>query len=241
MPGDIPKISFIPKNPLAREASFMERRRPRSIMGLLAIFASVASIGAYVLFYSFGVSIGKEIEQKTVDINNLHGKFKDSPQVAEAKAFRSRAELAKELLDQHIVVSPIFKFLSDNTLASVQYNSFMFKSGSGSWVLELLGEAPSYTSLAYQQDVLRGKKNDIADFSIKNVSLEPFGSVKFTLSIVFAPGYLSYTKDRSIVAGEDMSQSAPDAPLSTTMPPLLQALTPATTTKATSTRTGPSF
>lgn len=197
MEGTNPKVSFIPKGSLVREESFLERPRPRSVMGFLAFFAFIISVGSYAGLYFYRGTLEEKIVTKNAEIIKTQTKFKDAPQVLKAQVFRSRALLAKELLDTHTLVSPVLSFLSDNTLTSVLYNDFAFNQGVDGPTVELSGEAPSYASLAYQGDVLRKKTKELSDVSIHGVGLTKFGTVSFALTLNFAPDYLSYTKNHN--------------------------------------------
>lgn len=198
MDGTNPKVSFIPKSSLVREVSFLDRPRPRSVMGSLAIFAFIATAGSYGGLYLYNDSLGKKIVAKTNEIKSTQKEFSDAPQVEKAKVFLSRVALARELLDTHILVSPVISFLSNNTVGSVVYDKFSFMHGANGETLELFGEAPSYASLAYQGDVLRGKTKELSNMSIHEVGLTKFGTVTFALTMTFNPGYLSYTRNLKI-------------------------------------------
>lgn len=211
MDGSNSKISFIPKGPLTREESFLERKRPRSAIGFLAAFVFLASVGSYVGLYFYDASLVKKITDKNKDIQDVKNRFSKSPEVVQAKVFRARADLAKELLAQHIAVSTIFTFLSENTLESVVYEKFSFVRGADGLHLVLVGEAPTYASLAYQADRLREKTKELAGFSLENVALTPFGNVTFTLKMTFVPSYLSYKSEADLGAS-----SPPLAPETTT-------------------------
>lgn len=225
MDSNLPKVSFIPKSPLAHKESFMERRRPRSITGFLAIFIFVVSVGAYVGLYFYDRSLVQKIETMTDKISTARRDLSRSPVIGEAKVFRVRAELAKELLDQHTVVSPVLDFLAQNTLQSIYYDDFSFKQESDGWTLTLSGEAPSYASLAYQADVLRQKKDNLVDFSVQNVELTKFGSIKFSLAITFARKDVSYTKAFASTGATEVF-TAPEVPA---VPPTVS--TPAASTE----------
>src|SRR3989339_622959 len=192
MVSNPPKVSFIPKSPLAREESFMDRRRPRSITGFIAIFVFIASVGTYAGLRFYNASLTAEIKSKTDSINKTKIALAQSPEIVEAKIFRARTELAKEFLSAHIAISPMFDVIANNTLGSIEYNNFAFKKNEGSWQLELTGEAPSYASLAYQTDVLKKNTTDFNNFEISNIILTEIGSVRFTLIINFSQSHLSY-------------------------------------------------
>ncbi|HAS84946.1 MAG TPA: hypothetical protein DCS23_02660 [Candidatus Yonathbacteria bacterium] len=195
MDGSNPKVSFIPKGSLVREESFLERRRPQSAIGLLSGIVFVLIVSSFVGLYYYNNKLNLVIVEKTMEIDEAKQKFKDVPEVAEARVFRARVDLANDLLNAHRVVSPVFAFLSDNTTESILYDKFSFKSDSSGATLDIGGEAQNYASLAFQADVLRGKTDELLEFSIDNISLTKFGSITFNLALVFKPDFLLYTKN----------------------------------------------
>lgn len=197
MDSTTPKVSFIPKGSLVRETAFLERRRPRSAVGFIAGLAFVASVGSYAGLYFYNNTLEKKIAAKTDEINLIQQKFSDAPQIKRAQMFRSRAELARELLDNHTVASPVLDFLSENTVGTILYERFSFEDNINGAVVDLTGEAPNYAVLAYQGDILRKKTKELSSFEIDNISLTEFGTVKFTLALTFMPRHLLYLNNLS--------------------------------------------
>ncbi len=189
------KISFIPKSSLAEQKSFMGRGRPKSIVGFLAIFVFIISVGSYVVFYFSEKSTLLNINTKIVAIKKIQEDLAKAPEINEAKLFRVRYDLAQELLNHHNVFSRVLSFVSKNSLTSAFYSDLSFKRENDNWSLVLDGEVPSYSSLAYQSDVFRKKNNDeFLDFSISNVTLTKGGTITYTLTVLFSQEELSYTK-----------------------------------------------
>lgn len=190
--NDAPKISFIPKGSLAREETFLERPRPRSLLGFFATFIFLASTGSYVGLYLYNDILAGRINGLALQIKNIQKDF-EQPEVAQARVFRARAELAKKLFNEHIVVTPLFDFLATNTTESVFYHDLKFIRGEkGELSLDVSGEAPSYASLAYQADVFRQKGDELLSFSVDNIMLTKTGSIGFVFHMTFVPQYLSY-------------------------------------------------
>lgn len=193
MTDNSPKISFIPKSSLVRGGSFMEGKRPRSVMRIIAVFAAVLSASSYAALYFYGDFLTKETKKMNTEIIDAQRMFSQSPEVEKARLFQARVDVVRELLDSHIIVSPIFDFLSQSTAKSILYNNFSLKrDAGGTFTLELKGEAPNYASLAYQSDVLREKNKELSGFSIENVALTNLGTVNFTIKAVVSNEYISY-------------------------------------------------
>lgn len=194
MDGTNSKISFIPKGSLVHEESFLERPRPRSAMGILSIIALIVSAGSYFGLNFYSDSIDMDRTTKAEQINQLQKKFSDAPQVGEAQLFRLRAEFAREILDEHTTVSPVFDFLSANTVQSIFFDRFSFARSLSGATVALSGEAPSYAVLASQGDILRSRTAELSNFTISRVVLSKSGTVTFDLSLVFKPEYISYAR-----------------------------------------------
>lgn len=206
MNGGYPKISFIPKNPLAEEDIFIVRPRPRSVLGFLAALLFLTSVGGYTGLYFYQDFLSRNIQKKAGEIEVAQRALKSSPGISKAKVFSVRADLARTLLDKHIVVSPIFNFLSQNTLESILYKDFSFKDEEWGGTLSLKGESPGYSSLAYQTDVFRANKN-LLGFSVENIETTKEGSVSFVFNMAFDRAFLSYEK--SIPTEESVIIKAP--------------------------------
>lgn len=189
------KISFIPKESLVREESFLERRRPRSAMIFIASLIFISSVGAYAVLYYYNNTLNQTIADKITEIENLQKEFTNTPEVREAKVFSTRANLARELLSSHVVVSPIFDFLSKNTVGTILYDKFSFENGEKGAVVDLSGEAPNYASLAYQADVFKKQTKALVGFTVNEVTLTEFGTVSFSFTMIFNPDFLSYLKN----------------------------------------------
>lgn len=216
MNNDTTKISFIPQSPLVKkEGSLIGQRRPASLLAILAILVFFLSTGSYGSLYAYKTSLVNKIEQNTEKVITARDALKNSPVIAQAKVFRERAALGQALLDAHVVVSPVFTFLENDTLQTILYNQLTFSSKTGELKVSIKGEAPGYASLAYQSDVLHEQKSTLKNFVIKDVTLMPSGSVSFTLEGIFNPDSLSYTKVNT--KGED-EVVPPVPPQSSTLP-----------------------
>lgn len=194
MDGTNPKVSFIPKSSLVRSESFLERKRPRSVMNIIAMISVVVSVGGYVGGYVWNKSLLDQTVKKNADVAGIQKEFDDSTQVKEAQVFQSRAALAKEILDGHTIISPALDFISSNTLKSIFYSKLVLSNTDKALKVNLSGEAPSYSSLINQKDVLSGKTKELSGFKFSNVALTSFGAVSFDLELVFVPDFVSYVK-----------------------------------------------
>jgi hypothetical protein len=164
------------------------------MVGIVAIIVFIIAAVSYAGLYFYNLSLEKQIAAKLGRVQDVQKVFSDAQEVGNATDFKFRAEIAGQLLDGHVAVSPIFKFLSENTLSSVMYSKFSLKQGSGVVAVDLIGEAPTYAALAYQKEILKKKTTELSDSTLSDMSLTQFGTVTFKLALTFKPGYLSYAK-----------------------------------------------
>lgn len=189
------KLSFIPKSPLLSDDALRARSRPWSMFGVFASIIFLVIFGAYVGLYFYNDVLASRIESLTAKVNEVREGF-DNMEVKQARAFYARAELVRSLLDDHIIVNPVFDFLEANTVATIFYTNLDFKrddADNSLPIVTITGEAPSYASLAYQADIFR-ERDELTSFFVKDVTLTNVGSVTFSLEMTFVPDYLSYTK-----------------------------------------------
>lgn len=221
------KISFIPKSPLVREEDSF-RSRPRSAFAVVASFVFVASVASYFGLSFYHRALADNVNQVTSEIESLKKDF-DRPEIQDARVFRARADSARALLEEHIAMRPLFHFLEQYTVERIFYTEFSFvRDRESSPVLELKGEAPDYASLAYQADIFREKK-ELLSFSVSDLTLTKTGTVTFSLSLVFAPDFLSYEKStRATSISEEIVTSID--PITVTTPLFGTVATTGTTT-----------
>lgn len=102
-------------------------------------------------------------------------------------AFGKQIKISKQLLNQHISLTPLFELLEKNTIPSVQFVEFDFTlNKQGDLEVEILGNAKTFADVARQEEVMIGLTN------IKNLSVDTVvvseslatGGVNFTTSFV---------------------------------------------------------
>ncbi len=189
---DQQKVSFVPKSALVREQAFLARRRPRSLFSFLAVVALVVSVGAYIVLLVYNESIERNIQTNIESAENSRQRFLQDQNIENARTFQARTSIAKELLDNHTVVTPVFEFLNNNTLSNIYYSNFSLKRAETGFALELRGEAPSYAALAYQSDIFSGH-TELAHATFTGITLTRFGTVEFVAHLEFVPGFFLYT------------------------------------------------
>ncbi len=187
------KFSFIPKKTPSKPV--YAKKAPS--LFLVASFIILLISG---LFLAGGYFYKKALASK---INSLNESVKraedilDPVFIKEVQDVDEKIEMAKALLDNHILITPIFDFLEQSTLQSTRFSSFNFSyAGIDSKQklnpsITLNGIAKNYNSLALQAQEFK-KNNVVKNVIFSSFSLDDKGRVNFSAQIEFDPAYLIY-------------------------------------------------
>ncbi len=192
------KTSFIPKKPLAEDRAASTPVRSFglvSLIGTIIFFATLASAGAV---YLYKATLTKQVADLSASLVRARQAFEPSL-VEILQTLDKRLSASKEILANHVTVSPILKSLEELTLKSVRFSKFAYEIGEdGKTVtVEMSGQARSYTSIALQSDMF-GRNKYIQDVVFSNLQLDPQGNVGFNLSFNVDPAFLNFT---NVVSG----------------------------------------
>ena len=185
------QTSFIPKRAInegrvskAQTANFL------TIIALFVLLTVLLSTGA-LFFYK--ESIKKNISNMQNELVLAQQKF-DSSEIDQYKVLDKRLKAAKEILQNHVAVTPIFQSLEDLTEKSVRYTNFSYSLGTADQpniLVKMSGVAIGYRSIALQSDLYAKNKN-IIDPVFSNLSLDDSGRVTFDLQFLVNPSFLNY-------------------------------------------------
>lgn len=213
--------SFIPKRPVTTEVT-VSRSRGRAVgllsllTGVIVIATIVSFVGVYLLEKQLQTQKQK-LEQSISDARSGIG----TDFLTDMKRLNARITGVKTLLQNHIVVSPIFEALEETTLRSVQYKNFSYELKTDPTTkaqvveVELEGSAKNYATIALQSDAFAQStliKNPV--FSGLTVD-EKSNTVGFRLVFDVDPAALSFQTFIDAKAKEGTSITLPE-PLSVT-------------------------
>lgn len=211
--------SFIPKGPLATAgtATRVSRDAGRSILGTLAVFiftlAVLSSIGVF----------GYEFYLKA-NISKMNNNLATAKQSLEPETIKKIADLdnriisTKDILENHIVLSPLFDYLESSTLKGVRFTQFEYETTDKGIILSMRGQARGYSALALQSEIFN-KSQYLKEPIFADLDLDDKGNVTFTFKAKIDLSIVSYKKGVANMRA-------------VTTPPVQQV---ATTTAATST------
>lgn len=191
------QTSFIPKKPIVEDSRITSSSVSLFLVVSIIIFLVSLSLVAWVALTK--ASMIKQIEANKQTISTNKAQF-EAGTIESILRLDSRIKVADELLDKHIVVSPIFNFLEQRTLKTVRFRNFKFynsgKSNDGENIVkvEMQGLARDFKTIALQADEF-GKpeyRNIIKDINFSNLNLTQDGYVSFSFSANIVPLFISY-------------------------------------------------
>ncbi len=219
--------SFIPKRPLVTETVAPEHRS--RMVGLLSIITGiviVATIISFVGVFLYEKSLSSQKVKLTKSIDDAKSGI-GTDFLQDMQRLNTRINGVKVLLQNHVVVSPIFAALEETTLHSIQYKSFTYEMKTDPVTktplvgVKLEGTAKTYSSIALQSDAFAQSpiiKNPV--FSSLVVE-DKTNSVGFHLAFDVNPSDLAFQTfiDAKIKSGARTSAAAESEPVAPAQQP----------------------
>jgi len=145
---------------------------------LLFVLSIVAGGGIYFYSKLLATNIDTMKESLAAAEDRIEQGF-----IVELQDLDKRLRNANQLLSQHIALSPFFRLLEEDTLKSIQYDSFAFSFQEGRPVAAITGKAREYRTIA-EQSINFGENPLIQTHVFSNFTLTPESRVSFSLKIV---------------------------------------------------------
>ena len=193
------QTSFIPKKPVTMTGQSQPSSMSLLLVVSIIIFLISLGLAGYVFLQKNLLLQKLTTDQNTIETNKS-GLTSDSITIESLVELNSRINVAKDLLNKHIAVSPIFDFLQQGTLKSVRFKNFNFSSadvneaGISRISIQMSGVAKDWETVASQADEF-GKadwKKIITEPKVSNLSLGADGSVSFLFTAYVTPDFLVY-------------------------------------------------
>ncbi|MBP7805012.1 MAG: hypothetical protein KA052_02170, partial [Candidatus Pacebacteria bacterium] len=186
------QTSFIPKKPLAEERTQVIKHT--SIFSFLATLIFFGALAAAAGMYFYKASLTKSIETMNAQLESSKDVFEPSL-INTLQRLDRRIANANQLLNNHIVVTPIFDALEINTLKTVQFTKFTYATPADTAspvLVKMSGKARSYSDIALQSDQLATNPN-IHNSIFSDLSLDQkTGMVSFNLSFTIDASLVRY-------------------------------------------------
>jgi hypothetical protein len=200
------QTSFTPKKiPTALPTAQRIGGHGVNLFSILALFIFFAAIGLAVSVFFYKSRLVQRIA--ALDASLVQAKKSFDPEfIAEASALNARIEGARELLNAHRSLSPLFDILEKKTLESVRFQNFHFSAEGGrDAAIGMIGQAKSFNSVALQSDVF-GAEPSFKDPIFSDFSLDERGNVLFNFKTTVDPKLLLY---RETLLGERSGETTP--------------------------------
>ena len=160
-----------------------------------AIFPAVPPVfsgAAGVFLYKYVLT--KNIETSGVYLNQRKDALEPDT-INDLLRTGRRLRIAGTLLDNHVVVTPIFNLLEGLTLKSVRFIKFEYTTSQNNLIsVKLSGQAKSYGSVALQADLFGSEKRFVKSVIFSNLNLDDKGNVIFDAILDIDPDLINYKK-----------------------------------------------
>lgn len=197
------QTSFIPKKPINANYATKMPVNYFLIFGVI-VFLIVGVTGVGFYFYKNYL-----INQKVVlseSLNKISSTFEPAT-IKELEVFDNRTKTAKEVLANHIVLSPMFETLGELTIPTIQYTDFEHEMTNGEFYVKISGITRDYKAIASQADIFNSEKGKyFKNLMFSNLEKDKFNFLHFDLEFIVDPSLLSYENN---VLGQKTSVFAP--------------------------------
>ena len=209
------QTSFIPKKPIIGANVISDSKS--STVSVFIILSTVtllivAGITGGLFFYNKYLS--GQIDVLSASIVKSQSNF-DQETITELSLYNKRYSTANSVLNSHIVLSPLFKLISDVTIPTVQYTKFNEDTVTNDVSVKMSGIARDYRSVALQADVFNSSKSrSFKNVVFSNITRDKSGSVFFDIVFSIDKSLLSYDKNLSTLESTPVSSTevSTDAP-----------------------------
>lgn len=213
------QTSFIPKKPMTENPR--SRSRPQtSIFTVLAfaifIIIGIASAGLF-LYKNYLVQQEKTLSTSLETVRNSF----EQDTINQLDLYDKRISASKQILNNHIVLSPMFSLLGSLTIPSIQYTKFDYENNNKEFDVKMSGVAIDYKSIALQADVFNDAKGRyFKNVVFSNLTKDKNNNVNFDIDFTVDPELLSYQKDMLLeqATNSTMIPANSTNPVSNTIP-----------------------
>ena len=205
--------SFIPKGPAVSTGvpvgNIPSRTGDKSLFSFIASVIFTISLILALGVFGYKFYLRYSIGQMEGDLESVYTSL-DPDALREIIRLDQRITSTKNLISSHMVVSPIFEFLQNNTPRTVRFTEFRFDSGEQGNEVSMRGEALGYADIALVSDVFKNSGH-FRNTVFSDFNLADSGTVAFSVKANVNPNALSY--EGRVRAEEVVSVPEPTLPL----------------------------
>ena len=189
------QTSFIPKKPIVANSSVSNTGGGMGITMVVSIFIMVVMLAAAGGLYLYKNYLQNNKAVLSSNLKKIKDSF-DNNTIVDLANYDKTSSAAKQILENHIVLSPLFQLINELTLSSIQYTKFEHKVTNGVFSVSMSGIARDYKSIALQADVFSTPKGRMLENVIfSNLTKDKSNNVTFNVEFDVDPDLLSYSKN----------------------------------------------
>lgn len=186
------QTSFIPKKPIIANSMNTSSSKFVGIPMMISIFILVVMIASTLGLFFYKSYLQKNKDTLSSSLLKIKESF-DKDTIAELESYDKKSAAATQVLDGHIILSPLFEAINEFTLSSIQYTKFDHTTTNNVFSVKMSGIANDYKSIALQADVFGSKKADMfKDLIFSNLTKDKNNFVTFDVEFNIDPKILSY-------------------------------------------------
>jgi hypothetical protein len=199
------QTSFIPKKPIASSNTSVVRG-PTNFFAIFSIFVLIIMGAISGGLYLYKGYLQQQKDSLATSIVKGRDSF-DKDTIDELSLFDKRSKASKQILNNHVVISPMFELLGNLTIPSIQYTKFSQKTTSGTFSVQMSGSASDYKSIALQADIFNTAKGRFfKNVVFSNLTKDKRNFVLFDLAFDVDPSLLSY-ENNILLNGQNVSSA----------------------------------
>jgi len=183
------QTSFIPKKPITSSAP---DKAPRSLFSLISTFLLIILVVAIAGLFAYKMFLTKQKETLSASLAEARDSF-EKDTIEELSMFDERTSVAKKVLSNHLIFTPMFTLLGEITIPSVQYTDFEQQTNKDGFLVKIEGLARDYRSIALQSDMFNTTKGrSFKNVLFSNLIKDKNNNIAFDLEFNVDPSILSY-------------------------------------------------
>lgn len=182
------QTSFIPKKSFEPTA---QKTAPVSVFLLISLVVFILTLAAAGGVYTYQRILVSRIDGVNAQLVKAKNSFEPSF-IESVNTLYRRIESAKKIIGSHIVISPLFELLEDETLATVRFDGLNYELRETGATVRLSGEGKSFSSVALQSDIF-GQNKAFKSPVFSDLNPNQSGNIVFKFSAVLDPKLITYT------------------------------------------------
>ncbi|MDD5050403.1 MAG: hypothetical protein PHV93_01515 [Candidatus Pacebacteria bacterium] len=206
-----PKLqtSFIPKKALTDGDKVSGGINLVSLITALIFIITLATAGG---LYVYSGVIDKQVTKETQTLKQNEDAL-ELPTLEQYIRLDDRIEAAKQILHNHIAVTPIFDTLQKTVLKSIQFSDLTLTFGGPDKIsLAMKGQTLNYGSIAYQSDIISKDEGGLLKNPIfSDLNLDASGNVTFSFAATLDPSLILYERNLNTGLPDSTSDATGDA------------------------------